>query len=345
MRLIFSNLMKKCEKSTDEEIIEHGRVGCYWCHTKSHNSNEKAKSVTNQNVWSSVHKLNQNSKYFEQNLDQKEIEQIAKMCGKEWTNKWIRRTKNKNKSQKIKDRELLEHVGYFYSREIDGKRSNPNETEIERLLANGATVDVFVPDGNDGYGCLCNAIDFANRARTEEISKLLINKFPSYKKEKNEDWKTHLGDLFYQNKVSAGIELVKSKVPVHPLYDILSCLRDDSKFKTSIEEIFKIYNPSTQVKLAFQLLAEENKFQHNDVKNNLQLLKKYFLKNTNYGPKFIQSALGSTYKIDDPICSRFERNGKKIWVAQEIRNLELEGLVEFKSDGLGKIMVNLHYTI
>jgi len=320
MRLIFSNLMKKCEKSTDEEIIEHGRG--------------------RENVWNSVHELNQSSKYFEQNFDKKDIAQIEELCGKEWTNEWIKRTKNKNEPQKSKDRELLEQIGSW--EEINGKRSNPNETEIERLLANGATIDFFVHSKNEEYGYLWNAIEFAFYARKEEILKLLIKRFPNYMNEPNRDWNSLLGRLFTKKMFSAGIELIKTKEPVHPLYDILWYLKVDSKFKNLIEEIFKVYNPSTQVKLDFQMLSDKNRFQDKDVERNLELLKKYFLNDTHYGPKFIQLALGSTYEINDPICSRFERNGKKFWVAQEIQNLGLEELVEFKSDAAGKIQVNLY---
>ena len=263
---------------------------------------------------------------------------MEERCGKEWTNEWIKRTKNKSESQKLKDRELLAEVGS--DREINGKTSNPNETKIKRLLANGATIDFFVPYSNDGSAYLCNALDFAIWARKEEISELFIKRFPNYRKETNGRWRSILGELFYANMFSAGIELVKTKEQVHPLYDLLYGLKDDSKFKNLIEEIFKVYNPSTQVKLAFQMVADKNRFQNSNVKKNLELLKNYFLNDTNYGPKFIQSALGSTYKIDDPICSRFEKNGKKVWVAQEIQNLELKGLVEFKKDQSGKIKVN-----
>ena len=198
---------------------------------------------------------------------------------------------------------------------------------------------------DSGSGYLYNAIEFAIITRKEEILKLLIKRFPNYRKEANGNSRSLLGQLFYNKMFSAAIELVKTKEPVHPLYDLLYFLDDDSKFKNLIEEIFKVYNPSTHVKLAFQMVADKNQFQETKVKNNLELLKNYFLNNTNYGPKFIQSALGSTYKIDDPICSRFEKNGKKIWVAQEIRNLKLEGLVEFKKDRSGKIQVNLHYNM
>ena len=119
----------------------------------------------------------------------------------------------------------------------------------------------------------------------------------------------------------------------------------NTDLKNLLGEIFKVYNPSTQVKLAFQMLADKSQFKYKDIDNNLQHLKNYFLNDTNYGPKFIHSILGSTYGIDDPICSRFEKNGKKVWVAQEIQNLELKGLVEFKKDQSGKIKVNWHNKI
>ena len=335
--------MNKCEKSTDEEIIEHGRG--------------------NENVWDSVHKLNPNSKYFEQKFEPKDIEKIEKICGEQWTSEWIERTKHRPKSQKRTDRELLEKVGSWQN--INGRTSIPNETEIKRLLSNGATCDFVVHWNNNAAGYLWNAIDFAICLRNEKISQLLIKKCPNYKKETNGYRQSLLGDLFSANMFSAGIELIKTKEPAHPLYDLINHLKDandkdlirarrrtrhvtnssvttgmilhDSKFRNLTEEIFKFYNPATQVKFTFQMLADKNEFHREGVKEILELLKNYFLNNSNYGPKIIQSALGSTYEIDGPICSRFERNGKKVWVAQEIRNLKLEGLVEFKKDQSGKI--------
>ena len=53
--------------------------------------------------WTSVHQLNPNGKYFDQNFGKTEIQEIEEKTGKEWTNKWEEKIKQKIKKLKIEN--------------------------------------------------------------------------------------------------------------------------------------------------------------------------------------------------------------------------------------------------
>jgi len=310
----------------DDEIVEKNR------------GNEKSEKP-----WTSVHQLNPKWKYFGQNFGKTEIQEIEKFTGKEWTKKLEERRKNKTEDQKIKDRKLIEEIGYW--EEIDGENANPNLSKIKKLLDEGAEIDYFVPYGNDGDYPTRNAFDFSIYQKKEEIINLFLKNFSDYRKETNGDYWSLLGHLFNNklennnNLENIGIELVKTKQPVHPIYDLIRWYSgyDGSEFENILKIILSNYNPGPQIKLALQKLAENNEFQLSPFTNNLPKLKKYFSKH--FGPDYLKSIIGSTYKIEAPICELFLKNGKKFWVVQEIQNLGLNGIIKFEKDSNGDILV------
>ena len=320
----------------DEEIVEKVR-GCFnskQVRRKESQKEEIQGNEVSEKPWTSTHKLNPNWKYFGQNFGQTEIQEIEKRIGKEWTKKWEERRNNKTEDQKIKDRKLIEEIGYWSA--INGENPNPNLSKIKKLLDEGAQIDYFVPIGNGGYPDR-NAFDFAIYEKKEEILKLFIKNFSDYKKETNVNYGSLLGNLCYYNLENIGMELVKTKQPVHPIYDLIYNYKDGSEFENILKIILSNYNPGTQIKMALQKLAENNEFQDYRVANNLPKLKNYLSKN--FATDYLKSIIGSTYKIEDPICELFLKNGKKFWVIQEIQNLELNGIIEFEKDSNGDILV------
>ena len=309
------------QNEKDEEMVEKIR------------GNEKS-----ENPWTSVHQLNPNWKYFDQNFGKTEIQEIKKYTGKDWTKKWEERRNRKSEDQKIKDRKLIEEIGYW--KNINGENPNPNLSKIKKLLDEGAEIDYFIPLLNDDDYPIQNAFDFAIYQKNEEILKLFLKYFSDYIKEKSGDYWSLLGSLFINNSENIGIKLVKTQQPVHPIYDLIRWYSGyGSEFENILKSILSNYNPGTQIKMALQKLAENNQFQDSDVTKNLPKLKNYLSKH--FGPDYLKSIIGSTYKIEDPICELFLKNGKKFWVIQEIQNLGLNGIIKFEKDANVDIQVNI----
>ena len=245
--------------------------------------------------------------------------------------------KNKTEDQKIKDRKLIEEIGYWWG--INWEYPNPNLSKIKKLLDEGAEIDYFIPSGNNDYYPTRNAFDFAIYQTKEKILKLFLKNFSDYRKEKNGDYRSLLGDLFDYNLDNIGIELIKTKEPVHPIYDLIRYYKGGSEFENILKIILSNYNPGSQIKMALQKLAENKEFQDYRVANNLPKLKNYLSKN--FATDYLKSIIGSTYKIEDPICELFLKNGKKFWVIQEIQNLGLNGIIKFEKDANVDIQVNI----
>ena len=69
--------------------------------------------------WKSVHRLNRNWKYFDQNFGTRELELIEKRVGKEWAKKWIQRRKIKSKvGCLLSKRYFLIHCSHIFAKNI-----------------------------------------------------------------------------------------------------------------------------------------------------------------------------------------------------------------------------------
>jgi len=303
-------------------------------------------------LWKSVHELNPNSTFFTFELEKAErlIHRREIVLGKKSTNEWKLRIQSKSPEQKILDRELLETVGYSgktggdisfqghnltsnytgrrrtFLHNIRSVSPSPDQARLVELLLKGATLDHHLPNGSGGMDC---AMELAIYGGNEVVVQILVKKFPYYRsfgQNNCASTSTSLLELLCSVNMGNAIEdLIKCKSLETPTYDILITANDKTKLYNWLKCIFANYNPSTEIKTALSKLKENNKFKHADVRSNINMLVDYL--NQNYGPGFIKSAIGGSYSISDPICFRFEKRGKMIWLAQELRNMKLNGLI------------------
>jgi len=285
-------------------------------------------------VWLGPHQLNPQSKfYFSQlNKNKENLEDYNRKeinyGGSVWWEEMKTRMENKTEKEIHLDRQLIETVGNpeMENRKIDFQK-------LEKLIKMGATVDhwtTIFEKGKDGHEWRWNAIDICLRSNTEDDSKcveILTKNYNWRKNETKKEWSI-LGTSLWLNNKLIWKRLIKSKETETALVAFLR----RSDFKSSleekmeqIEEIEKRGNFAKEIQTGFKFIKENGLFQDRQISTNIPILMKFCEQKME--PEFLHRIFGKSFKIEDNITWRYENKGRKIWVAESLRNSELNGKV------------------
>ena len=190
---------------------------------------------------------------------------------------------------------------------------------------------------------LRNALDNAiGPCSKPDVVEMLVRRFPTYRKNAQGSWKSLLGRLFRHGLYTAAEILIITHEPTNPLYDLVCCHNDptDVCCKTWLDLIFEHYTPSTQIKLCLQKISNDGAFQNYRPRSWLPVVMNYLRRHSRYGLDFVTRAIGGTYSIYDPLCLRYNKCGRNLWIAQELRNMNLVGDVNITRDETGTIFAD-----
>ena len=254
---------------------------------------------------------------------------------------------------------MLGEIGCKHSLAIiwGSKPPNPRLHKIEQLLNKGAKIDHFIPAVGevDGYDWILSGHDTVFRRAVKlknaldnaigpyskpNVVEMLVGQFPTYRKNAQGSWKSLLGRLFRHRLYTAAQILIKTHEPTNPLYDLVCCHNDPTDVFIWLPLIFEHYTPSTQIKLCLQKMSNDGAFQNYRPRRWLPVITNYLRRHSRYGLDFVTRAIGGTYSLDDPLCLRYNRFGRNLWIAQELRNMNLISSVNITRDEAGLILAD-----
>ena len=169
-------------------------------------------------------------------------------------------------------------------------------------------------------GVRSNAIQLASWNTSDEMDEIiyfLISKFPDFiKKEEGSESPLSIALNYGLSKRSKRI--IEMKHSTNPIYSFLrwsDYLTDEEKLEI-LKEIEKSYNLAKTIKDDLKQIGEKGKFGDGNVRKNLGILVNYAKSKS---ATFLEECFGKSFKIDEPITWRFEKDKKFRWVAEEIQ--------------------------
>ena len=290
-------------------------------------------------VWLGPHQLNPQSKfYFSQlNKNKENLEDYNRKeinyGGSVWWEEMKTRMENKTEKEIHLDRQLIETVGNpeMENRKIDFQK-------LEKLIKMGATVDhwtTIFEKGKDGHEWRWNAIDICLRSNTEDDSKCVEILTKNYNWRKNETKKERsiLGGSLWLNKKLIWKRLIKVNETETALVAFLRWSGGyiDTSLEEKmeqIEEVEKRGNFAKEIQTGFKFIKENGMFQDDKIPKNIPILMKFCEQKME--PEFLQRIFGKSFKIEDQITWRYEKNGCRMWMVESFRNSGIKRKVKVK---------------
>ena len=136
-----------------------------------------------------------------------------------------------------------------------------------------------------------------------------------------------MGDSLYWNKKLIWKRLIKLNETETALVAFMRWSDDtslDDKLE-QIEEIEKRGNFGKEVQTGFKFIKENGMFQDQEIKTNIPIFMRFCEQKME--PEFLQRIFGKSFKIEDKITWRYQKDGRKIWMAESCRNSDINGKV------------------